>query len=212
MKRFLFALVMCLPFGHLTAQPADPVIEPGAQPESINDFIKANESRLFDDPLSPRLGPDKARLTLVNFTDYNCAYCKIFDPVLERVVRRHPEVAVVIKPLPFRAPSSLSSAQLALTVWRQDRAQFWTLHHLLMEKKGYLDEQSLEQARTRAQIAISEGDDVSRILIADNLRLAEGLGVMGTPATLIGDMLVPGAIPEAQLEEVVTLMLKRSTP
>jgi protein-disulfide isomerase len=56
----------------------------------------------FNDPNSPRIGAKNPKLTLVVFTDYNCPYCKKFDPYLERIVEKYPDVAVVFKFLPFR--------------------------------------------------------------------------------------------------------------
>lgn len=179
---------------------------PPAESE-VQAFIKANHARLFDAPDSPKLGPKNARLTLVSFTDYNCPYCKQFDPIIERVVKRHPDVALVVKLLPFRAKSSLTSAQLALTLWRYNPSQFWTLNKVLMAKKGYLDDESLARARAKAQVTLSAGDDISLASIADNLRLAEGVGVMGTPATIIGHTLVAGAISEEELEQAVVVTL-----
>ncbi len=75
---------------------------------------------LFNDPNSPRIGAKNPKLTLVVFTDYNCPYCKKFDPYLEKIVEKHPDVAVVFKFLPFRSESSLTAARDALTLWRQE--------------------------------------------------------------------------------------------
>ncbi|BDH46114.1 metal resistance protein [Salmonella enterica subsp. enterica serovar Choleraesuis] len=169
----------------------------------LTQFIAKNQHSLFNDPDSPRLGAAKPRLTIVSFTDYNCPYCKQFDPVLEKVVSRYPDVALVIKLLPFRSESSLSSARLALTQWRQDKKPFWELHRLLMMKKGYHDDASIQRAAAKAGVTHTQSDAHSMETIKENLRLADGLGVQGTPATLIGNNMVPGAISEQALNDAI---------
>lgn len=102
----------------------------------IAQVIEQNKAALFEDESSPRLGSKQAKVTLVNFTDYNCVYCKQFDPELEKLVKNYPDVAVVIKPLPYRSETSLTAARQALMFWREKPAQFWALHQRLMAKKA----------------------------------------------------------------------------
>ena len=83
--------------------------------QQISQAIKQNAKTLYQDPASPRLGAANAKLTLVTFTDYNCPYCKRFDPMLEKIVKQYPDVALVVKLLPFKGESSVSSARVALT-------------------------------------------------------------------------------------------------
>jgi protein-disulfide isomerase len=57
---------------------------------------------LFNDPNSPRTGAKEPKLTIVSFTDYNCPYCKQFDPMLEKIVHDNPDVQLIVKLLPFK--------------------------------------------------------------------------------------------------------------
>lgn len=84
-------------------------------PEQEKQIEALIQEALFNDPASPRFGAKQAKLTLVNFTDYNCPYCKQLDPLLEKLVAKYPDVAVIIKPLPFKGESSVLSARTALT-------------------------------------------------------------------------------------------------
>lgn len=95
------------------------------QEKQIENLIHA---ALFNDPASPRIGAKHPKLTLVNFTDYNCPYCKQLDPMLEKIVQKYPDVAVIIKPLPFKGESSILAARIALTTWREHPQQFLALH------------------------------------------------------------------------------------
>lgn len=80
---------------------------------------------MFNDPATPRFGAKDAKLVLLSFTDHHCPYCKPFDPLLEKLLKEHSDVAVVLKLLPFRGASSISSARAAMTVWQPLLVYFW---------------------------------------------------------------------------------------
>mgnify|MGYP001067781146 CR=1 FL=1 len=75
-------------------------------PEQEKQIEALIQEALFNDPASPRFGAKQAKLTLVNFTDYNCPYCKQLDPLLEKLVAKYPDVAVIIKPCAARRRST----------------------------------------------------------------------------------------------------------
>lgn len=172
-------------------------------PEQEKQLETLIQEALFNDPGSPRLGAKQAKLTLVNFTDYNCPYCKQLDPLLEKIVAKYPEVAVIIKPLPFKGESSVLSARTALTTWREHPQQFLALHEKLMQKRGYHTDVSIKQAQEKSGATPVTLDKKSNETLSMNLQLARLVGVQGTPATIIGDELIPGAVSWDVLEEVV---------
>ncbi|OON40371.1 copper resistance protein [Izhakiella australiensis] len=180
------------------------------QQQMLQQVVAANKDTLFHDAASPRMGAKNARLTMVLFTDYNCPYCKQLDPLLEKIVKTHPDVALILKPLPFRGESSMSAAQHALTVWKTQPDKFWALHQRLMAKKGVLDDASIKAAEQKAGVTPDVSSAASRSEIDQNLMLARKLGVQGTPATLIGDHLVSGAVPYEQLEAIVNAQLEQA--
>lgn len=161
------------------------------------------QEALFNDPDSPRIGAKQATLTLVNFTDYNCPYCKQLDPLLAKIVTKYPDVAVVIKPLPFKGESSVLSARTALITWREHPQQFLALHEKLMQKKGYHTDVSIKQAQEKSSSSPVVLDEKSNETLSTNLQLARLIGIQGTPATIVGDELIPGAVSWEVLEEVV---------
>lgn len=172
-------------------------------PEQEKQIEALIQEALFNDPDSPRIGTKQAKLTLINFTDYNCPYCKQLDPMLEKIVQKYPDVAVVIKPLPFKGESSVLSARTALTTWREHPQQFLALHEKLMQKRGYHTAASIKQAQEKAAATPVNLDDKSSETLSTNLQLARLVGVRGTPATIIGDELIPCAVSWETLEEVV---------
>jgi protein-disulfide isomerase len=167
------------------------------------------EDMLFRDPATPRFGAKDAKLVLVSFTDYNCPYCKQFDPLLERVVKEHPDVAVVLKLLPFRGASSISSARAAMTVWEQQPDKFMALHQRLMSKKDPHDEESIDAAIAKVGLPPVKVTPESFTTLKTNVEIAEVLRIQGTPATIIGDQIIPGAISYQDLEELVNAQLKK---
>ena len=201
MKKILITFLLFFASAQvMAADPITPDQEQRAQ-KLIYDF-------LFNDPDSPRIGAKNPTLTLVVFTDYNCPYCKKFDPYLEKIVEKHPQVAVVFKFLPFRSERSLTAARDALTVWRSHPEQFMKFNETLMAKKGYHDDASIQEAQKRVGVNVATPDDTSLVTVKRSLIIAEKLGIQGTPATLIGEGLLPGWVPFEQFDEMVTDALK----
>ncbi|VEJ55676.1 DsbA family protein [Pragia fontium] len=177
----------------------------------LSTVIKQNNDALFNDSASPRIGAKNAKLTLVLFTDYNCPYCKQFDPLVEKIVKKYPDVAVVIKLLPFKGETSQISAQYALTLWQQNPARFTALHQRLMSKKGYHSDSSIISALKATDNASLKIDEKTTAEVRNSLGLADALGVQGTPATLIGNQMIPGAISYEDLEQLVKAELAKKS-
>lgn len=183
-----------------------------AQEAQLGNFIKGNQDVLFNSATSPRLGAQNPKLTLVLFTDYNCPYCKQFDPQLTKLLKAYPnDLGLVIKLLPFKGQTSAKAAQYSLTLWQQDPARFLPLHDKLMSKQGMLTETDINKALAATDnVALTPSAKATEEL-RNSLRIGTLLGVQGTPATLIGNQLVPGALPYEQLEQLVKAELaKRS--
>ncbi|MBA7930102.1 thioredoxin domain-containing protein [Klebsiella sp. RHBSTW-00215] len=179
-----------------------------AAPESSTDDQLAR--LLFNDPLSPRMGAKEPKLTIVSFTDYNCPYCKQFDPMLEKIVHDNPDVLLIVKLLPFKGQSSVNAAKAALSTWQQQPDKFWALHQRLMAKKGYHDDASIHAAQQKTASDGVKIDEKTMESLKMNLILSQVLNIQGTPATIIGDEMVAGAIPEADLEGLVKEQLAKA--
>ncbi|HBM3289526.1 TPA: thioredoxin domain-containing protein [Klebsiella michiganensis] len=180
-----------------------------AEQESLKQVLSQYGDFLFHDPHSPRIGAQKPKLTLVVFTDHNCPYCKKFDPYLEKIVEKYPDVAVIFKFLPWRSESSMTAARDALTLWRTHPEQFAKFNAILMAKKGYHDGASLEQAKKKAGVIVAKPDAQSLETIQKSFSVAEKLGIQGTPATLIGDEMLSGWIPWEQFDATIGDTLKK---
>lgn len=165
---------------------------------------------LFNDSNSPRTGAKAPKLIIVSFTDYNCPYCKQFDPMLEKIVHDNPDVQLIVKLLPFKGQSSVNAAKAALSVWQQQPDKFWALHQRLMMKKGYHDDASIAAAQTKTGTDSIKTEDKTMDSLKMNLILSQVLNIQGTPATIIGDQMVAGAIPYEDLEALVKEQLTQA--
>lgn len=174
-----------------------------AEPTNEEQVQQMIYQALFHDPASPRIGAASPKLTIISFTDYNCPYCKKFDPMLEKIVEKYPDVAVIFKLLPFRGETSSLASRVALTTWREHPQQFLALHHSLMSKTGNHTAGTIDAAVAKSGVTAVKPDELSRETLNLNLQLARVVGVQGTPATLVGDTLLAGAVPWDSLEELV---------
>lgn len=177
-----------------------------AQAERQRAALAASREALTGTAAGPVAGNPAGDVTLVEFFDYQCGYCKSVHPSLKALLSRDGELRVVFKEFPILGPASLTAAQAALAAERQGK--YLEMHNALMELRGTLDDAKILRA------AASVGLDVERLKadmespdvlaqIERNLRLAETLGVNGTPAFVVGDEIVPGAVPLEHLQQLI---------
>lgn len=155
---------------------------------------------------APAFGAEDPAVTLVEFFDYNCGYCKRSLDAVLRVLETQKDVRVVFIEYPILAPSSTTAARAALAAARQDR--YLEFHAALMRHRGALTDELV------VEIAAGAGLDTGRLArtmeeggiiraIDRNRALAQALGIQGTPAFLIGHELHPGALDEEGLRELI---------
>ena len=147
---------------------------------------------ILNDPDAPVAGNPDGDLTIVDFFDYNCPYCKMAAKSLEKIVKADGNIRLVYKDWPILAETSIVGARLALAAKYQDR--YLPVHHALMDIPGYgiSQEQMLEavsktgvdRRRLDADTAAHAGDILR--LIKRNLSIAEAIGLQGTPGFLVG--------------------------
>ncbi|WP_296739040.1 DsbA family protein [Mesorhizobium sp.] len=167
------------------------------------------EDMVFNDPESPTSGNPKGDLTIVDFFDYNCPYCKNGEKALDAVVKRDGNIRVVYKELPILSPTSIIGARLALAARYQDK--YLVVHEALMDLPGYSVPQDFMMDAVRKanvdllRLSLDEkrhSDDIVRVL-KTNLAVAQAVGFQGLPATLVGVYKVNEALNEKGLERVI---------
>jgi len=159
----------------------------------------SREAILYD-PATPTAGNPKGDLTIVVFFDYNCPYCKQSEPELARLVKTDGKIRLVYKDWPILTPDSIKGAQWALAAKYQNRYE--DAHFAMMGIPG----RRIPADRMREAIAKSgvdmdrldadlqaHGDDITKVL-RRNLAQADSLGLMGTPAYIVGEYRVTQAL------------------
>ena len=168
--------------------------------------IQENRSALLSDPETPIAGNPDGDVTIVEFSDYQCPYCKRAHTAVKSVLAADSQVKLVFKDLPILGEPSRIAAFAALAARAQNK--HLAFHDALMESNGKLD-----RARIM-EIAGSVGLDVAKLqkdmddpklkeIIERNMALASALGVRGTPAFVIGNQFVPGAVDADTLKRMI---------
>ena len=179
-------------------QQALRVKQEAEQEEQTRQAIELLHDKIFADPEAPVAGNPEGAVALVEFFDYRCGYCRRVKPTLETLLAENDDVRVVFKEFPILGPESTLAARAALA----SRAQglYEPFHWALMGADGSFD---LDHILT---VARSVGLDDERLLrdmedpaldalIEQNAVLASDLGIRGTPAFVIGDRMIRGALP-----------------
>lgn len=179
-----------------------------AEKQAYGVIDDADLAWLADNPLHPRLGAEQPQLTIINFTDYDCPFCKRLEPVLEQIRQEYPQVQVVNVYLPMRQQRvdglDTNSALYATHVWSAAKDKYLDVHTRLISHPGNHSRRSLEQiARETDTEAHLLADEAMHEAIERNLQTFRRLGFRGTPTLLVGDEAVPGFLPYERLQPMV---------
>ncbi len=174
--------------------------------QAAKSVLADRRDEVLNDPESPVAGNPQGDVTIVEFFDYRCPYCKQVEPTLTQLRHDDAKLRLVYKELPILGPDSVVAAHAALAARKQGK--YDQLHEVLMRSRGTLDEATvlklagdagLDTARLKADM---KSPDIEKI-IARNVQLAHALGITGTPGFVVGNQLVPGAV---DLETLRTLV------
>jgi protein-disulfide isomerase len=174
--------------------------------ERVKAMIATRQSDLLNDPTSPVSGNLKGDVTVVEFFDYRCGFCKRVAGAVTQLQKEDSRVRVVYKNFPILGEASELAAKAALASNAQGRYQ--AFHEALLAAKG---EMTKEQV---LHIASDVGLDAKKLeahmdnpewttIIERNRALAKELGITGTPAFIVGNELYPGAMELAVLKDLV---------
>jgi protein-disulfide isomerase len=176
--------------------------------ERLTAAIEENAAELFRDNGAPTVGSADSDVTVVEFFDYNCGFCKRGFPELVKLMESDKKVRVVFKELPILSEGSMEAARVALAAKAQGR--YWELHQALMSTKGSMNgELALKTAEKLGLDMAKLKEDMKSPEIAKEIEsvrdLAQKMGINGTPHYLVADKSIAGA-PEnlhEQLSELV---------
>ncbi len=168
--------------------------------------VASSSAQLFRSTDSPVMGNPNGDVTLVEFFDYQCGYCKrVFESVVQ-LSNSDPNLRIVLKEFPILGPASVTAARAALAAREQGR--YVEYHNALMAYRGALNDDAIFALAGQVGLDVDrlrrdmDSPAVSREINA-NLELARTLGIRGTPAFVIGDRVIPGAVSLDVLRQLV---------
>jgi protein-disulfide isomerase len=181
-----------------------------AEAERHKTAVKEHADLLFNSPNQVVLGNPKGDVNFVEFFDYNCGYCKRALTDMLTLMQTDPNLRVVLKEFPVLGPGSVEAARVAVAVRMQDKSgkKYLEFHQRLLNSRGQVD------GKRALAVAREIGMDVDRIerdmksgavenTLKEDFRLAEALGLNGTPSYVIGEEVVVGAVGLGALKEKI---------
>ncbi len=180
--------------------------EDAAQASATQSVLGDQRTALERDPNAPVLGNPDGDVTVVEFFDYNCPYCKRAMTEVQALLAADKNVRVVYREWPILGEGSVFASRAALAARAQGKYE--AFHWALMGAKGRVQEASvlriakdvgLDIEQLQADMRTPEVEDH----LARSMQLAEALGFNGTPSFVIGEALVPGFVDQAQLQEII---------
>lgn len=163
--------------------------------------LEANRAAIETPFASSWKGAAKPEVTLVEFFDYACPYCKASNPYVDRLIKEDPRLRVVYRELPILGPDSVTSARLSLEASKLGRfAQF---HDTLWDAGRPAPDTNAKAAAAAGISPTPTGDMEVETELARNMKLAGELGATGTPLFVVGDRVMNGAVGYDTLKDAI---------
>jgi len=177
--------------------------------EAAKAAIAGSRKEIFEDGISYVAGNPKGDVTIVEFFDYRCPYCKQMQPHMQTLLKEDGKIRLILKELPVLGPESVIASRAALAALEQGKGgKYMAFHDAMMGFRGQLSDTEIFRMAKEAGLDVAklktdmQAPKVEAALRA-NLALADRLGIQGTPGFVIGDELVPGAVSLDSLRQLV---------
>ena len=167
---------------------------------------KNNAIKLLKDIENPGIYNENSDITIYEFFDYNCGYCKRSFPELMELISENKDIKVILKELPVLGESSILASKAAIASLKQDK--YFAMHQELINFSGQITINDIIDISKRVginheQLKNDMNKDETVLLIKENYRLADLIGVRGTPAFIINKELIPGAIGKEDMIKIL---------
>ncbi|GIK80980.1 MAG: hypothetical protein BroJett024_20850 [Alphaproteobacteria bacterium] len=177
-----------------------------AEESEATAVLKARADEIFRDKDSPVGGNPTGDVSLVEFFDYNCPYCRQVTPIMAEAEAADPRLRVVYKEFPILGPNSTFSAKAALAVHRQGK--YLAFHKEMMLDRGVADEAKVLRVAAKIGVDVERmksdmNDPAIAAMVERNLALAQALRINGTPSFIAGDQVVRGAVDLKALQSLI---------
>jgi protein-disulfide isomerase len=177
-----------------------------AQKKAAEEALKSKRADLQGATDLPVAGNPKGDVTIVEFMDYRCGYCKGVQPTLDQVIRQDGKIRYVLKEFPILGPASRTASMAAIAAHKQGK--YLAFHAALMAYPNNLTDEVIFALARQVGLDIAKlKDDMKapevEALIEKTHKLAQDLGINGTPGFIIGDQIIPGAVGADELKKKI---------
>jgi protein-disulfide isomerase len=162
--------------------------------------IGQKQNELYNDVNSPQYAPDNFDVSVVEFYDYGCGYCKKANAIVDELIKSDPKVRVIYKDFPILGEPSQEMSKVSIAVNIVAPKSFRKFHDALMKTNERGKQAALKAAKSagidtkKIEEALKNEKDKIEKILQDNLALGSSIGINGTPGFVIGEELIPGAM------------------
>ena len=172
--------------------------------------IASMHEKIFNDPKQVVLGNPEGDVTLVEFFDYNCGYCRAALPDMAALLAEDPNLRIVLKEFPILSNESIDAARVAVLVGEAD-VDYWAFHEALFTSRGQVDKKvalnaAAELGLSSVSLELDMGSEGVAQSIQTSYEIAKALNITGTPTYIIGNEIIPGAIGVDELRSRIANM------
>ena len=175
--------------------------------------LEEKKELLYNSPNQMIIGDPNAPITVVEFFDYNCGFCKRAHSDMERIVGENKDVKFIMKEFPVLGEPSLEAHRVSLALIKHNPELYADFHNKLLSQEGRKDGQSamdlaVSLGADGETLKASANDPAIMAAIGEAYELADGLGITGTPSYVIGNEVVFGAVGYDRLMPKITALRK----
>lgn len=178
--------------------------------------MKSMSAELTASPFDPIIGNPDGDVTVVEFFDYRCGFCKRVLDDVQALIKQDGNIRYVLKEFPILGADSVYASRAAMAVWLHQKDKYLAFHTAMLSNKG-----ALSNAKV-LELAKSSGVDVDTLSVqmsdpqidetfAATHAQAQALDITGTPAFIVGEHVAPGAIPLVAMKQLVEAARKTSS-
>jgi protein-disulfide isomerase len=177
--------------------------------------IGEKKDELFSDKKSPQYAPSGYDVTVVEFYDYACGYCKKAQSSVEELLKEDKKVRIIYRDFPILGQPSKEMAEISVAVNLLEPSSFKKFHDTLMTSNERGKDGALKIAKnvginiSKLESVLSKDKSKIEKILEDNLTLGSSIGINGTPGFVIGEELIPGALEVKALKEKISAVRKK---
>jgi protein-disulfide isomerase len=179
-----------------------------AENRPSRETLAALHDELLNDKSAPIGGNPDGNITIIEFLDYRCGYCKKMFPGLMATLKSDGNIKYMLREFPILGPASLFASKAALAVWQTEPGRYMDFHTALMKNTGNLTNSKVIRLAQNIglntnKLRVSMDSPAIEAVINRNYEIAKVLNISGTPVFIIGGKLVPGAVGVDALKRLV---------